>query len=165
MEDINRAILICDKAVLSMPNDHPELAMCLDNLGKALQSRFERTGSMDDLDRAIAVMELAFAMTTAGPSLRLYIAGSCSDLLVRQSDCKRAKSILNAAVHILSTISPRALKQSDQQHNISRFANITPRAVSVSLADSEDPFDTLQMLELGRGIIANLQLEVRSDIS
>ena len=52
-----------------------------------------------------------------------------------------------------------------QQYNISQFSNITSRAVSISLADAEDPYNSLQLLELGRGILANLQLEVRSDIS
>jgi tetratricopeptide (TPR) repeat protein len=164
VDDIDKAILICDKAIGSMPNDHPALAMYLNNLGKALQSRFERSGSMGDVDRAIEVME-TFAMSTARPSLRLHIAGACSDLLVRQRNYKRAKLILDGAVRILLSISPRTLKQSDQQYNISLFANITSRAVSVSLANTEDPFDALQLLELGRGIISNLQLEVRSDIS
>lgn len=35
----------------------------------------------------------------------------------------------------------------------------------LSLADAVDPYNSLQLLELGRAIMANLQLEVRSDIS
>jgi hypothetical protein len=57
------------------------------------------------------------------------------------------------------------LKRRDQQHNISQFANITSRAVSICLEDAEGPYESLQLLELGRGILANLQLEVRSDVS
>ena len=57
------------------------------------------------------------------------------------------------------------MKRSDQQFNISQFSHITSRAVSLSLADAEDPYNSLQLLELGRGILANLQLEIRSDIS
>lgn len=49
--------------------------------------------------------------------------------------------------------------------NISQFSNLTSRAVSLSLEDKDEPFESLQLLELGRGIIANLQLEVCSDIS
>jgi hypothetical protein len=33
------------------------------------------------------------------------------------------------------------------------------------LANGEDAYKSLQLLELGRGVLANLQLEVRSDIS
>jgi CHAT domain-containing protein len=57
------------------------------------------------------------------------------------------------------------LKQTDQQHNISQFSNLTFRAVSLFLADSEDTYSTVQLLEVGRGILANLQLEIRSDVS
>jgi hypothetical protein len=57
------------------------------------------------------------------------------------------------------------LKRSDQQYNISQFANITFRAVSISLAEADCPYNSLQLLELGRGILANLQFEVRSNIS
>ena len=35
----------------------------------------------------------------------------------------------------------------------------------MSLENVETPYKSLQLLELGRGILANLQLEVRSDIS
>ena len=49
----DRAIVINEQAVESTPVDHPNRAGRLNNLGNALQSRFERTGSMDDLDRAI----------------------------------------------------------------------------------------------------------------
>ena len=165
MEDLDRAIVTNEQAVESTPDGHPDRAMYLNNLGNALQRRFERTGSMDDLDRAIMTREQAFKSDTAPPSIRLKAASSCSDLLISQKNYNRAKSILQAAVQLLPTISPRQLKRSDQQFNISQFANITSRAVSLSLADAEDPYKSLQLLELGRGILANLQLEVRSDIS
>ena len=90
---------------------------------------------------------------------------SCSDLLISQRNYRRAKSVLHSAVHLLPTVSPRTLKRSDQQHNISQFVNITSRAVSLYLEDAEGAYQSLQLLELGRGILANLQLEVRSDIS
>ena len=199
------------KPVESTPVDHPDRAMYLNNLGISLQSRFERTGSMDDLDRAIATKEQAVESTpvdhpdraamsstiwethcrgdsrgtgsmddldrailtkeqavksdTASPSIRLKAAQSCSDLLISQGNHSRAKPILQAAVRLLPRISPRQLKRSDQQFNISQFANITSRAVSLSLANTDESYKSLQLLELGRGILANLQLEVRSDIS
>src|SRR5208282_5407025 len=47
----------------------------------------------------------------------------------------------------------------------SRFSNMASRAVSLCLADATDAYKSLQLLELGRGILTNLQLEARSDIS
>ena len=165
MDDLDRAIVTSEQAVESTPDGHPARAMYLNNLGIALQRRFERTGSMEDLDRAIVTSEQALKSDTAPPSIRLKAASSCSDLLISQRSYDRAKPILQAAVQLLPMVSPRQLKRSDQQFNISQFANITSRAVSLHLADADDLYKSLQLLELGRGILPNLQLEVRSDIS
>ena len=165
MDDLDHAIVTNEQAINSIPVHHPDRASMLNNLGVALHSRFERTGSMDDLDRAIVTHEQAFNSITAPPSVRINAASSCSDLLISQKSHSRAKSILEAAVQLLPTVSPRHLKRGDQQFNISRFSNITSRAVSLQRADADDLYKSLKSLELGRGIIANLQLEVRSDIS
>ena len=63
MDDLDRAIVTKEQAVESTPVDHPDHAIYLNNLGNALQSRFERTGSMDDLDRAIVIKEQAVEST------------------------------------------------------------------------------------------------------
>ena len=165
MEDLDRAIAMNEQAIKSTPDGHPVRATMLGNLGVALQSRFEGTGSIEDLERIIATYEQAFKSDTAPPSVRLKTASFCSNLLISQKLYSRAKAILRAAVQLLPKISPRQLKRGDQQFNISQFANITSCAVSLCLADAEDPYKSLQLLELGRGILTNLQLEVRSDIS
>jgi tetratricopeptide (TPR) repeat protein len=165
MEDLDRGMAANEQAVKSTPVDHPNRAGRLDNLGYAFQSRFERTGSTDDFDRAIMTKDQAAKSDTASPSIRLKAAESCSDLLISQRRYSHARLILQAAVQLLSRVSPRQLKRSDQQFNISRFANITSRAVSLSLANADESYKSLQLQELGRGIIANMQLEIRSDIS
>ena len=165
MDALDRAIMTHKQAIESTPDDHPDRALYLNNLGIALHSRFEQTGSTDDLDYAIAANEEAFISDTAPPSIRLKAASRCSDLLISQRRYNRAIPILEAAVKILPKVSPRTLQRSDQQFNMSQFINITSRAVSLHLADADDLFKSIQLLELGRGIISNLQLEVRSDIS
>jgi tetratricopeptide (TPR) repeat protein len=165
MDDLDRSIIMSEHAVVSTPDDHPSLSVYLNNLGTALQMRFERTGLMDDLDRSVTAKEQAATMDIAPPYIRLLAAHTCSNFLISQKDYNRAKYILQTAVRLLPIISPRALKRGDQQYNISRFANITSRAVSISLESAEDPYISLQLLELGRGILEHLQLEVRSDIS
>ena len=47
------------EAVESIPDSHPDHAMFLNRLRNALQSRFEKTGSMEDLERAIVTKEQA----------------------------------------------------------------------------------------------------------
>ncbi len=52
------------EAVQSTPRDHPDRAGCLSNLGtKLLQSRFERTGEMANLEEAIETAREAVQST------------------------------------------------------------------------------------------------------
>jgi tetratricopeptide (TPR) repeat protein len=165
MDDLDRSIMTQKQAVESTPVNHPARAGRLSNFGISLQERFERTGSTDDLNNAIMAYEQAAKADTAPLSIRLKAAQSCSDMLISQRSYSRAKYILEDAVHLLPRVSPRQLTRSDQQFNISQFINITSRAVSLSLQSGDEPYKSLQLLEFGRGIISNLQLEVRSDIS
>ena len=165
IDNLNRAIETYEQTVQLTPSNHTELAGMLNNLGRALQMRFKRTGSMDDLENSIAAYEHGATSDTAAPSIRLDASQACAHLLISQGMLKRAKPILEAAVYLLPRLSPRLLKRTDAQFNISKFTDVTAKAVSLSLEDMDDPWKCLQLLELGRGILANLQLEVRSDIS
>lgn len=165
MRDLDRSISTFEQAVELTSNDHTDRAGRLDNLGTVLQGRFERMGSMKDLDRAIRAKQEALESETAPISIRLDAGESCSSLLITQRRYSHAKDILQAAVRLLPRVSPRQLNRKDAQFNISQFANITCRAVSLFLQNGDEQFKSLQLLELGRGILASLQLEVRSDIS
>ena len=164
IEVINDAITKHEQAVASTPDLHPDRAGRLINLGLAFQSRFQQTKSTEDLEHSVAQYEQALALVTAPSSIRIQAAIYAFRLFI-DHDPHRARPFLRSAVELLPTISPRVLKQSDQQYNISEYGGITSRAVSVSLDCGEDAYDVLRLLELGRGILASLQLEVRSDIS
>jgi len=63
MEDLRRAIETSRQAVESTPGDDPSCAMYLNNLGNALWSQFNTTGSMEDLGSAIEATEKAVEST------------------------------------------------------------------------------------------------------
>lgn len=100
------AITMKGQAVTSTPDDHPKRAVYLNNLGNALERRFDRTGSTDDLERSIATKEEAVAIHTAPPRMRILAADSASRLLIDR-DWDRANAILRIAVELLPTTSPR----------------------------------------------------------
>ena len=62
-------------------------------------------------------------------------------------------------------MSPTYLYPINRQYNIAKYAYIASRAVAVALECNESASKAIQVLELGRGVLGNLQLEVRSDIS
>src|SRR5438046_267929 len=80
-----------EQAVESIPDDHPDHAGGLNNLGNALQRRFKRTGSIEDLDRAIVTREQAVEST---PDDHPDHAGMLSNLgIALQSRFKRTGSL------------------------------------------------------------------------
>ena len=74
MEDLDHAIQKKEQAVQSTPVDHPNDPGILNNLENALQSWFERTGSMEDLDRTIQQKEQAVESTSVyHPDHAMYV--------------------------------------------------------------------------------------------
>jgi hypothetical protein len=55
-----------DEAVLLTPEGHSERVIRLSELSDSLQIRFQRTGNMADLDRAIEVAYHSVALTPRG---------------------------------------------------------------------------------------------------
>jgi tetratricopeptide (TPR) repeat protein len=64
LADLDHAIAIGAQAVAAVPDDHPERALYLCNVGIAYRLRFERVGAQADLDDAIGTGEQAVAATT-----------------------------------------------------------------------------------------------------
>ena len=163
-KDIENAIKTSQKAVSLTPSGNPKAGIRMSHLGLAFQHRFEAFASLDDLLQSVEYFAKAAADTASSPITRIRAAGSASRLLLT-GDKQRAKTLLKDAVAILPIVSPRILMRKDQQYNISECAGITALAVSLSIECGEDPHEALSISELGRGMLANMQLEVRSDIS
>ena len=87
-----------EQAVASTPDDHPDRAMYLNNLGIALQSRFERTGSMDDLDRAITTNEQAVASTPDDHPNRAMYLNNLGNALQRRFERTGSMDDLDRAI-------------------------------------------------------------------
>jgi len=63
MADLEAAIRAVQQAINSTPEDHPDRAGKLNNLGNKLESRYKRTGGIADLEAAIQVAEQAVDST------------------------------------------------------------------------------------------------------
>src|SRR5208282_5633524 len=87
IRDLDRVIETYERAGASGPDD----SLYLRSLSDALQRRFEKTGSNDDLINAIAMNEKASVLPTATPFLQIRAAQSASKLLIGK-DNNRAKT-------------------------------------------------------------------------
>lgn len=165
MDDVNRAVEVADRAVNATLHDHPNRAAILNNLGNRLGTRFEGTGSMDDRRRALSCYEEGWTCRSSPPSIRIASARRAATILASQQRWKEASSLLEGAVQLLPIVSPRVLANDDKQHMLGQFSGLASMAAAISLEAGTDEQQALELLELGRCVIAGLLLEIRTDIS
>ncbi|KAF3291530.1 hypothetical protein TWF970_000744 [Orbilia oligospora] len=165
IDDLNRAIEAVDMAVAATPQEHSSRAGYLSNLGKRLRRRFEQTGSIDDLNRAISSYQEGWRCQTASPTLRIRSARQAAHILAWQRDWEASSLLLEQAVALLPIVSPRSLDHTDKQSMLAEFSGLASMSAAISLEAGRDAYHTLRLLELGRGIIASLLMDMREDIS
>ena len=165
VDDISSAIKYSSLAVGSVRDGHPIKSLLLRNLGLWQRFRWEMTGSHDDLEDAISTSRDGFESGHGSPMIRMATAREVAELAIFKDDWKLASEYYQKAVHLLSELGPRSLKHSDVQVELTRFAGIATMATSAALNAGEDLLHSLQILESGRGHIANMLMDTRHDIS
>jgi hypothetical protein len=73
--------------------------------------------------------------------------------------------LLKIAIPLLQTINPRTLDQIDQTYILSACSGLAAMAAAVSLEAGDSAFESLLLLELGRGVMASVQMQTRGDIT
>lgn len=163
--DLNRGIEIVDMELVISPIDLAHRADSYNNLGRLLTWRFEQTGVIDDFVRAESSFRNGWESHNAPPLARIRIAENLAVNLAKQFRWKEASTLLQEAVRLLPALSPRSLQNTDKQHMLANFFGIASMAAAVALNAGEKPSEALELLELGRGVVAGLTLEMRTDIS
>jgi hypothetical protein len=165
IDDLNCAVDVTSCAVDATPQDHLDQAGRLGNLGNLLSMRFKRTGSMGDQNRAFLSYKDGCSCHTASPSIRIPLAQAAASILASQQSWEESSQLLQEAINLLPTVSPRSLKHTDKQHLLADFAGLASTAAATALNAGKEAHYALQLLELGRGVIAGLLMDMRGDIS
>lgn len=169
-EDLDRAVEFAQDAVNAISDDHPFRAHWLNNLGHTLQHRYGVDPSEDDWNTALKTYEDNISLKQGMPTARIASAVQALTFLrnvpsTRTSqDLKRVSSMIDKAVQLLPTASPREIHRDDQQRILSMFGGFAAEASALSIKN-KDPVRALQLLEIGRGVMASTQLDMRSDIT
>ncbi|KAI1736296.1 CHAT domain-containing protein [Xylaria scruposa] len=169
-DDLDRAIVEVTMAVNAMPQDHPERSSFLNTLGTCLHWRSGLTGSVDDLNSALSYFKVGWSCHTSPSSDRISLASGAAEILALQSKWKEASQLLSEAVNLLPTVSTRSLKHTDKQYELAKFAGLASFSAAMSLNETEgegkeEAYEALKLLELGRGIIASILMDMRMDVS
>lgn len=165
MEDLDDAIEVISETLLITPAEHFDKAGQLLCLGRWLHARAERTCSSEDCSFALDVFEEAWGCANADPALRIRAARHAAFILISQSNWDKSSILLQGAIELLPLLSPMTLQHEDKQYVLARSGGIASIAASVALNAGKDPYDALRLLEIGRGFITGLLLDMRSDIS
>ena len=163
-EDIKLAVSSLELAVHGVQEDHPDRAVFLNSYGAALEAQFTDSKATADFDRIIKVYEDGAQSTGSSPTSRIIAARNAAKLLLFR-DISKACEIYKLAVNLLPSVSPRTLPRSDQQSLLSEFAGLGSTAAALYLHAGRSPVEALQLQELGRGIMASLLFDTRSEIT
>lgn len=167
--DLNRAIEVTRDAVQATNSEYSPRAMFLLNLGQLHLKRHERkeVKEADDWGQALSSFREGMDVRTAAPSIRVYLSSLTAGCLASEERWEEAGSLLHDAVCLLPKVCPRSLKQVDQQYMLATFAQtgIASMAAAVALEAKCPASEALQLLELGRGVIASFLLETQTDVS
>ncbi|KAK0729584.1 CHAT domain-containing protein [Lasiosphaeris hirsuta] len=148
INDLNRAVDVTSMAVDATPQDHPDRAGYLNNLGNTLGTRFDRTGSIDDFNRRLSSYKKGWSCHTAPPSIRIRLARAAAKILTSQRKWDESSQLLEKAIKLLPTVSPRFLNHTDKQHMLAGSTGLASMAAAIALNAGKNPSHALQLLEL-----------------
>lgn len=166
INDLNQAIDLYEAAILATAEDDPDWALCSYALGGSLAARSELSSNLEDCHRALEVLIAGAEVLSAPPSTRFANAFSAGKAIYKLSEVELAvaAACFRRAVELLPLCVPRALTFRDRLRPLSYCGNIANIAADTALRAGLPPSDIVEMLELGRGVIASLYLDTRSDI-
>jgi tetratricopeptide (TPR) repeat protein len=163
-EDIDLAVSSIKLAINKTAPDHPTRASFLNTYGTTLQTQFAKSKSDEDYNLVIQAYEDAARSIDSPPTIRIIAARNAANLLLFR-DARRASEFYKLAVELLPRVSPRTLTRSEQQHALTEFVGLGSTAAALCLEAQGSPLEALQRQEQGRGIMASLLSDARTELT
>ena len=165
MADLEIAIQRYQEALDKTPADYPERAGRLECLGNAYHSRYLALKVMADLETAIQQYQEALDKSSCPVNDRLRSGMALLALHANAQNWLEAFQTAYATVSLVPLFTPRSLDVSDKQRLLVNISGLASDAAAIALNAEKLPFDAIQLLELGREVIAGSLNEIRADIS
>ncbi|KAL4746547.1 CHAT domain-containing protein [Aspergillus terricola var. indicus] len=168
--DLKRAIQLAREAVKATPEDHPDRARYLNNLGCQLVEVYLRPrGTEASLLKAIPYQESALQQNTALIRDRIIAGQNAFQNLAilanrQQAYWQQAYKAANTTVRLIPRLTLRSIENADKQHLLSGVVGFASKAAAAALNAHRGAWDALNLLELGRGVLAASLEEVRIEI-
>ncbi|KAJ3577748.1 hypothetical protein NPX13_g2817 [Xylaria arbuscula] len=165
MADLETAIQRVQESLDLTPDNHPDKAGRLQDLGIGYRDRYQRTGAMADLETAIEQFKKAMDHSSSPTLDRLRPSMRLLQLHAQVNNWSLAYSVASTAVSLITLLTPRALENSDKQHLLAEVVGLASDAAAVAVRAGKTPYEAIQLLELGRGVIVGSMDEMRANIS
>ncbi|KAK4168145.1 CHAT domain-containing protein [Cladorrhinum sp. PSN259] len=184
---LDEAIVLLERTLQGpLPDTHPDRGDLEYGLGRLLRTRYLHALDDDitDMERSREAFQRAWACLNGPLTIRIDAASRAAELSATRAQkhfrgqdpqsssnrlryWKEASTYLDHAVGLLHALSPRHVQNVNKQHMLKRFAGLGAHAAAAALNAKEPDsiVHALHQLELGRGIIAGLALDLRTDMS
>ncbi|WYZ36177.1 hypothetical protein EsH8_XI_000060 [Colletotrichum jinshuiense] len=151
-------------------------------LGGVLRKRFRHTGDATDMEKSRDAFQRAWASLNAPLVIRIDAAIRAAKIAVTWAEehlqshnspdpsvllryWTEVSTYLDHAVSLFHALSPRHMQNVNKQQMLKRFAGLGAHAAAAALNARKEASYALQQLELGRGVISGLVLDLRTDLS
>jgi tetratricopeptide (TPR) repeat protein len=165
IEHLHQAVKSSILSLKHAPLDHPERPRLCQITGQNSIARHSATGDNADAEQAFRVDMEGWDCEVGVLSYRILCAQGAAYVLGLKLKWQEANILLEKAINLLPVVSPRSLKNEDKQRLLESFAGLASEGAATALNAGREAYDALKLLEVGRGIIGGLLLEMRTDIS
>ncbi|KAF2804384.1 uncharacterized protein BDZ99DRAFT_544903 [Mytilinidion resinicola] len=163
MEDLKEAVKHSRQTLELSPETSPERARYLANASRALLALAKSDHSSSVEDPSAANGNLDEAITYSKEAARLSVGDesqSRPEILLSYASSSR---MLSQAVELLPRVISRSLLRSDQQFILSQIPGLAADAAALEMRVNKRADEAVRLLELGRGVIAGLYINERSE--
>jgi hypothetical protein len=140
-------------------------ASWLQDLASAYKHRFQRTECIIDMEQSIRLGQEALEHSNSDVEIRLSagieLLKSCAEV----KSWSQAYQAASRTVSLITLLAPRFDENLEKQHSLTETFGLASDAAAVALMAEKQPYEAIQLLDLGRGVIIGLLNELRSDIS
>ena len=164
--NLDNAIQLFQEALDITPINHPDRARWLQDLGVGYRNRYLEKGIVADLDNAIQLYRESLDHTPSSIRIRIESGKRLFSLLcTKENYWSQAFQAAHATISLVPLLLPRSLTNSDKQHILISIVGLASDAAAAALNSGGTPYDAIQVLEIGRGVITGSLNELRTDIS
>ncbi|KAI9902249.1 hypothetical protein N3K66_004066 [Trichothecium roseum] len=164
-DDLDRAVRVSGQAVDATPSDNPRRASYLKNHALWLGKRAQKNDSWSDLNAQFTCLFECSTLDTATPALRIETASAAADILSAQENWEEVNLLHEDALRLIPSLSPRSLGRADAESLIAQLRGLASAAAASALNAGKGPEHALRLLELGRGVIGGLLMDMRGDVT